>query len=69
MPVRPRPEREVSAAEGTKCKRCEGDGWVETFNEAGFVNGSTCCPRCSGEGRQNDSWMASLTDPEVLRDR
>ena len=59
----------MNAKPRRKCLRCDGDGWVETFNGEGYVNGSTCCPRCSGEGVKNNSWMASLTDPEVLEER
>lgn len=52
-----------------KCERCDGDGWVEIFGDEGYPVGATCCERCSGSGRKNNSWMAALTDPDVLRER
>ena len=28
------------------CERCDGDGWIETFDDDGWVIGAQPCPKC-----------------------
>jgi hypothetical protein len=35
---------------GDLCSRCEGDGWVEVFNDEGFPVGARDCDACGGSG-------------------
>lgn len=33
------------------CARCEGDGWVEVFDDEGWPVGGRNCDRCNGTGK------------------
>ena len=37
-----------------KCERCDGDGWVEVFDDDGFPCGGRDCDVCAGTGRMQE---------------
>lgn len=49
------PDRAVVKETVDKCKRCDGDGWVEIMDPefAGAVIGARECPSCGGSGNRS----------------